>query len=277
MDLKNTFCANMPESEIPACWKDENRLNVLFAPFRDKRINPFEWDSKYADWKNLIYLYTNHNKLLSFTLLDIEKAFTYHKRSPGCLKIVLEEMEKEGIIQQLQEYTKKRSDSWMGWMTDTFVKNPISWSFTKVKNSFGNSINNYVHLMVIQDISKELLKKIPNEYENKVIDTKQLFKLIKEENFTQQDLEIILQYLNYNKKVVLGFHSTDNLSNNVKLIKFGNTPISNKDVNIYILETCENNLIEEVEKLEARSLKLRDEAKECICKGNKHMVSILKY
>lgn len=264
---------NIPEDKIPNCWKDVKRLNVLFAPFRDKSVNHVEWDSKYSDWKQLINLYVKHNRILTFTLTDLDEAFTYNKRVPSCLKTVLEEMRKEGILQLEQDFMKKTSDTWTGWMTDVFIKQPIHWSFTKVRNSISNPLYIYVHVVNVQEEGKNLLLKLPKEYACKVIDVKQLENLLNDEHLNNTNLHLILHYLNCQKKVSLKYYMKDEMEK-LLLIKADGSIIDDKELNIYVLEQCEEKVHEEIHKLEAKSTSFVKEAKTYITKGNKNMVSV---
>ena len=35
-------------------WKDEDRVNVLYAPFRPKGLSPQAWDAKMCFWSDVI-------------------------------------------------------------------------------------------------------------------------------------------------------------------------------------------------------------------------------
>ncbi|KAI4458104.1 charged multivesicular body protein [Holotrichia oblita] len=159
----------LPPDKLPDCWNDESRINVLFAPFRDKSVNPKDWESKLEFWKNLIYIYCTHNHEYVFTYTELSKKFRKGGRSPACLGVVIEEMYKNGDIQTLNVFLQTPSESWSGWITDSFVKKPILWSFTKIKNSIIASDTNisYVHINAVESDSLKLLDKIPLNMKNK--------------------------------------------------------------------------------------------------------------
>lgn len=270
---KNIFNINIPKDEIPNCWKDENRLNVLFAPFRDKSVNSVEWDSKYSDWKQLINLYASHNKILTFTLLDLEKALIHNKRPPSGLKTVLDEMKREGIIQYEEDFLKKTSETWSSWMTDTFVKSPIRWSLNKIKNTLTNPSNTYVHVLTIQEEGRTLLNKIPQEYHQKVMDIQQLSQLFNDTDMTYSNLELILHNLNCQKKVALRLYNKEKSAERLLLIKVNSISIEDKEINMYILEKCEERLRNEIEKIETKNTALIVDAKKYLTKGNRNMVN----
>ena len=49
-------------------WANEQRMNVLFAPLRDKDLNPESWNSKVRFWINLMEKWSRAN---SSPVLDI--------------------------------------------------------------------------------------------------------------------------------------------------------------------------------------------------------------
>lgn len=266
-----SFDEIVPEKSIPSCWKDQNRLNVLFAPFREKQINPVEWDTKYADWKHLIYLYVSSNKMLSFTLLDLEKAFVHNKRVPTCLQTVLDEMKREGILENKPDFMKEASETWSGWMTDVLIKSPIRWSFSKIRNSIGTQLNNFVHLLTVQEEAKRLLAVVPEEYKHKVIDLQQLSSLVQNKDFSFENLQIVLHYLRRKKEIALKYLNNERRT---ILIKLDNRAIEDQDVTIYSLKNCEVKLKEEIEQLEAKTVDFTKEAKKHVVNGNKNMVKL---
>lgn len=271
---ENLF-ANVPEDQIPNCWKNKIRLNVLFAPFRDKSVNHVEWDSKYSDWKQLINLYTKHNRIFTFTLSDLEEAFTYNKCIPSCLKTVVEEMQKEGLLQLEQDFMRKNSDTWTGWMTDVLIKKPIRWSVTKFMNSLTYPLNNYVHVIRVQEEGKELLFKLQKEFKCKVVDVKQLQNMLNDNQLSNNDLHLILHQLHSQKKISLKYYTKD-ATEKLQLIKLDGSDIDDKELNVYILEQCEERLHEEIYKLEGKSTSFNEEAKKYLLKGNKNMVSLIR-
>ena len=42
-------------------WENEQKMNVLFAPLRDKDLNPVSWNSKLQFWINLIEKWSREN------------------------------------------------------------------------------------------------------------------------------------------------------------------------------------------------------------------------
>ena len=73
-------------------WEDDTRMNVLFAPFREKSLNPSSWNQKMTFWIQKITEECVQNQL---TIIDVKTLQTYFSRKgkvPLCLETVIEEM-----------------------------------------------------------------------------------------------------------------------------------------------------------------------------------------
>lgn len=73
-------------------WMDDQKAAVLFAPFRDKSLNPYSWERKMNFWTNaLLECAEIENELL----LDHKMFTNYFERRgkyPKCLDTVMKEM-----------------------------------------------------------------------------------------------------------------------------------------------------------------------------------------
>jgi charged multivesicular body protein 7 len=79
---------------LPDCWNDEARMTSLFAPFRDRSLNPQGWDSKFSFWSAMIFRWCESKNRVSYTLEELNKDFVRNGRTPECLPIVLEELQR---------------------------------------------------------------------------------------------------------------------------------------------------------------------------------------
>lgn len=86
MDKKNSKYV----FEHPECWKDETRMNALFAPFRDREVNPIFYDVKMKFWKDLIKEACSNTGY--FTVQDLSAAFTRNRRIPYCTSNVVKDL-----------------------------------------------------------------------------------------------------------------------------------------------------------------------------------------
>lgn len=78
--------------DFPACWKDEERMNVLFAPFRSRTINPTAWDSKIKFWTELIEQWCRHHKKILISPIEFNNHFQRNGKIPTCLASVFEDL-----------------------------------------------------------------------------------------------------------------------------------------------------------------------------------------
>lgn len=82
----------LPIDKMPEAWYKDERMNAMFAEFRNRSVNPQDWDSKYKFWEEFIVNYLSHMKQCSFSILDINTAFKRKGRTPLCLPTVIEEL-----------------------------------------------------------------------------------------------------------------------------------------------------------------------------------------
>ena len=54
-------------------WTDDERMRVLFAPMRNKELNPESWNAKLTFWTTLIEKWCLKNNKHSFTLHQLGK------------------------------------------------------------------------------------------------------------------------------------------------------------------------------------------------------------
>ncbi|XP_019880740.2 charged multivesicular body protein 7 [Aethina tumida] len=263
----------IPEEKLPDFAKDEQKVSVLFAPLRNRTVNPRDWDNKINCWKILISLYCKSNDVYSFTLQSMNKVFVRNGRPPVCLKDVLEQMLKDGDIIPLDKFDSKSPETWSGWATDVLIKRPLVWSFNKLKNSMFDPSDNitYVEISVINEKSTELFNLIPKDYLNKVINMNDLLSILKKDRSYSSSVKMLLHNLANQKKVFV--HTSNIVDDETYMIKFTDkntaAPINEMDIGIYSLEKNEKLLTETIEKLEDEIQSLIKQAKAQLAKGHK--------
>lgn len=272
----------IPENRLPMCLKDEQRINVLFAPLRNRSVNSKDWDSKISSWKIIIQAYCESNNIYSFTLSSLSNVFIRNGRPPSCLEEVINDMSRNGEIQIIDVFFRKNSDSWSGWATDILIKRPISWSFNKIKNAVftvPTVDKTFVHLDVVKSKCEELMNSIPDEYKNKLISLKELLILLKQDSKQISNVKLLLHHLTNERQLdvtkVNSNKNNDELS--TVLIKFGEghkvTPINEIDIGIYTLEQNEKVLSKNIEVLEDEIQACVKEAKSHLAKNHRQLVS----
>ncbi|KAL1505932.1 hypothetical protein ABEB36_005379 [Hypothenemus hampei] len=255
---------NIPEEKQPNCLKDENRLNVLFAPLRSKNVNSKDWDDKITTWKSIIRIYLETNNLFFFSLSSLNDVFIRHGRPPPCLNEVISDMIRKNEVEVLETFLRKSTDTWSGWLTDFVIRRPLNWSYNTVKKSLFSPVNgNYVHLDVVKNKSEQLLIAIPNHFKNKVFN---LSELEYKDMPTVENLKLLLHYLERQGKISVKSVPSYKISNDTVtlLVKIGDSPITDIDVAIYTLDHNEKLISKHVENLE-------DQIEVCIQEAKQHL------
>lgn len=271
----------IPERKLPECLKDEQRINVLFAPLRNRSVNPKDWDSKLSSWKSIIKAYCEVNDIYTFSLSQLNDVFVRNGRPPSCLNEVVNDMLKNGEIQLLDVYLRRSSSTWSGWAMDILVKRPLSWSFNKVKDTIFTRTNidpTFTHLEVVQTKCSNLLDVIPEKFKNKLISLRDLLSILKKDSSEMSKIKLLLHQLQNNKKIDIT--KLDNIKKeelDILLIKFGDgnkvLPVSDIDIGTYTLEQNEKNLSKNIEILEDEIQICVNEAKINLSKNHRQLVS----
>lgn len=132
-DLGQTKQNGMESDFYPHCWQDDERMENLFAPFRDKSVNPVNYETKMKFWKNLIQEYCKNQGNPIVSLGELRTAFQRKGKRPYCIDTVLEELIVDGSAKTKQQFMEAPLLTWSGWVVHKLVKAPLRWSFDKVK------------------------------------------------------------------------------------------------------------------------------------------------
>lgn len=84
----------LPADKLPECWNQEERMKSLFAPFRNRSVNPEDWSSKYKFWSQLIRTWASYNAQCSITMRDLNANFKKNGVTALCLPTVFQELYK---------------------------------------------------------------------------------------------------------------------------------------------------------------------------------------
>lgn len=133
---------NLPDDFYPACWQEDDRMDNLFAPFRDKSVNPVNYETKMKFWKNLIQEYCIIRGNPTMSLGELRTAFQRNGKKPYCLDTVLEELLADGLAKQKSQFMEPPLLSWAGWAVNKLVKAPLRWGFDRVKERVISTTNN---------------------------------------------------------------------------------------------------------------------------------------
>lgn len=139
---KNGSDLNLPEDFYPACWQEDERMDNLFAPFRDKSVNPVNYETKMKFWKNLIIEYSTLKGNPTISLDELRIAFQRKGKKPYCLNTVLDELLTDGTVKPKSQFMEAPLLSWAGWAVNKLVKAPLRWGFDRVKERVISTQNN---------------------------------------------------------------------------------------------------------------------------------------
>lgn len=139
---QNALTNAMPPDFYPVCWQDDERMQNLFAPFRDKSVNPVNYETKMKFWKNLIQEYCMVQGSATITLNELRSAFQRNGKKPYCLETVLEELLAEGAAKLKTQFMEPPLLSWSGWAVHKLVKAPLRWGFDRVKETVISTTSN---------------------------------------------------------------------------------------------------------------------------------------
>ncbi|KAG5892699.1 hypothetical protein JTB14_011159 [Gonioctena quinquepunctata] len=273
---------DIPETKLPECLKDEERINVLFAPLRSRSVNPKDYHTKISSWKTIIKSYCEAKEKFTFTPSLLNNVFIKNGRPPSCLGEVLSDMQKSGEIQQLDLFLRKTSHTWSGWAADMFIKKPICWSYDKIKKTMLSSDGDqqsFAYLDIIKTKCECLIRSLPENKKNKLISLKDLLEILQKTDDQADDVKLLLHYLS-NQHIIdvttVGNGKQKNELDTI-LVKFGSvngnefSPISETDRGIYILEQNEKMLSNSIEDLEDCIQSCVQEAKMHLSRNHRQM------
>lgn len=265
---ENVCNSPLPAEKLPECWNQEERMSALFSPFRSKSVNPQDWVSKYKFWNDLIYEWLAHTMQCSFSIVDLNQAFKRKGCAPLCLLTVIEELSRNNEIIQETDFFKEPCETWTAWSIDIFVKRPISWSFSKMKNYIvGEKTNNietrYVHLRIVRELGDVILSIAEVKKDNILFPISEIMEHCKsktKKQISESTVRLTLEWLKQKKKVAFKKSSNPNSELLVK-ISIQTNEITEVEEGMYKLTKQENKLIKEIELMEQEKLNIVNEAK----------------
>jgi len=110
-------------------------MQVQFAMFRSRHVDAEGYDAKMNFWMDLIAKYLKFSGRPIFSLRDLQLLFMRGDQLPACLDTVISEMQQRKQIRSRSEFEYDPANSWGGWLVNSLVKRPLSWSWSKIKHS----------------------------------------------------------------------------------------------------------------------------------------------
>jgi len=146
-------------TEICNEWGDDQRMDVMFAPLRNKEVNPESWKSKIDFWIDLVFQWCEHNKTCIVDVEMLKRAFTRKGRTPHCIPEVLSEAMNSGAVCSILRYRQaiKPRSTWAQWAAG-LMRNSLHSSL--VGDPAVAPGTKYVVTGVADALQTELLQKI---------------------------------------------------------------------------------------------------------------------
>lgn len=219
-DFDPKSSSKMKKFPYPECWKNDERMNRLFAPFRTRSVNPEGYDIKIDFWKDMIRRYCEHNGSPNFSKSELQKAFHRKGKVPYDLDTVLNDYIVKKEVRKRNEFVYDPLNSWTGWAMNSFVKKPILWGVQKI-NTKPEADEVFTHLEVANEMT-ENLKELLSEHAGKVIRFSSLKSSMTKDglNFNEDGLFLTLHSLNFQKVIFVEYE----FLNNRKVPKFIKIP-----------------------------------------------------
>ncbi|CAL1676037.1 unnamed protein product [Lasius platythorax] len=211
----------LPAEKLPECWNQEERMSALFSSFCSKSANPQDWTSQYKFWHNLIYEWLKYTMRCSFSIIDLNEAFKRRDCTLLCLVTVIEELLRNNEIIQETDFLQEPCETWTAWSIDIFIKKPINWSFSKVKNYIvGQNTNNtevrYIHLRIVRELGDIILSIADIKKDNVLFPISEIVEYCKsktKKQISENTVRLVLEWLRHRKKVAFrkNFNSSSEL------------------------------------------------------------------
>ncbi|OWF38352.1 charged multivesicular body protein 7-like [Mizuhopecten yessoensis] len=257
-------------TRFPETWNDDARMTVLFAPFRDKSLNPSSWDQKMTFWSNLI---VSDCTICGDIVIDVKTLpcrFQRNGKTPACLSSVVDEMERTGKLKQVADTEMSPSNQgaarkgWMSWGMDTFIKAPISMGWNLMTKPTISSTK-----LVVVEALKSKCEEVCRlqcacmdcDITDSVIEYSELWDRCRELCKTEGEFYLVLKELDKEKRIM--FYHTDTCL----LVKFPQRsestagPVTEQDIQIYSMKKASKVLLDRIEKLGKDVDRLTVEAK----------------
>lgn len=230
-------------------------MNVLFAPFRDKNLNPKSWDQKIKFWSELIVNHCKENKLSFITLTSLKEIFRRKGKSPACLETVITEMKRNGTLKTESYFLKNSNEGWLSWGYKTLVKNPLGWSKQLVTGPPSDNLQEDLIVIDVIKIKAELLLQDTSRpgSQTGLVEYHELREHATQLCPSDQEFDIVMQHLAQSQQVVI-----QQSDNKTKLVKFlhqqkataaDNPQIDEKDVHTHRIQKAHSHVKKQIEEM----------------------------
>ncbi|XP_017022749.1 charged multivesicular body protein 7 [Drosophila kikkawai] len=284
MSLANGVPGN-GEFRLPPCWKDNAVMQVQFAMFRSRQLSTDDYDAKMKFWKELIADYLKFCGRPVFCLRDLQLQFMRGEQLPACLDTVILEMQQRKLIRSRAEFEHDPANSWSGWLVNSLVKRPLSWSWSKIKHSVvaedleAAATVEWIHLDVLKSTCDLITEKVLPENSGKLLHFDAFKSLCKSQQIRiQSDKDYCVCLISLNVRQIVGLEfKTEKGLRQIHLVKIPKKQgedlnISQEDHAVHNLQNTQAQLLKQLESLE-EDIKLNDDKARQYLKENKRQMA----
>ncbi|XP_013398495.1 charged multivesicular body protein 7 [Lingula anatina] len=272
----STGCESPVEENIS--WpEDDDRLNVLYSPFREREVNPKSWDSKLKFWSNVLLQDFRNAGELTFDTKTLPHRFKRKQKIPSCLGTVLQELLRQGKIVSVTEFEAScQQVGWISWGVNYLVKKPIWWTVGTVTGT-NNLVKDgeYILVDLLKELCDKTIDKVQERAQHKATDYLLEWAELKTlcEDICKDDKSLNLVLLQLVKDKKAQFMEPTSKQKLIKFIQKGGrsaSPVSEIDLGVLRLRESEAHLKGEVERVAEDVKRCVRDAKYYLSKGLKN-------
>ncbi|VDL80600.1 unnamed protein product [Nippostrongylus brasiliensis] len=148
---------------LPSFWHDDVAMQGYMSVIKARAINPIDHDRKIKFWTDLIASSCEVEGNAVVSVDSLKKRFRRGDQVPSSLNIVLEHLNKSGVLMPLSKWQEQHS-SWMGWGISQLSKTS-GWLFGQTKTIANER---FIHLPTIKVQADKLMKLYSTEFQSEV-------------------------------------------------------------------------------------------------------------
>ncbi|UJR35652.1 hypothetical protein I4U23_028402 [Adineta vaga] len=112
---------------LPLDWHNDERMDALFAFFKDRELNPVHYDAKMKFWSDTIVAYCEDHGLLQIDMPTIVSRFRRKGKTPKCLDKIFDELIKQNRLISTNDYANSQQTSWVSWTFNKLSSPLTGW------------------------------------------------------------------------------------------------------------------------------------------------------
>ncbi|KAK0410537.1 hypothetical protein QR680_005183 [Steinernema hermaphroditum] len=256
---------------LPLCWEDDAKMTGLMSLPKARHVNPVNYDRVIRFWTDAINKYCENSKTACVTLSQLKRAFLRGSQIPSPLKVVLEDMYKNGAFQTV-ETMQSNNNSWLSWGAG--LLSSTLWG----RNEPDYDRTVFVHCDTLKMQARSVLELYKTEYEMvdcpEVVEYEDLKERSAEICPTKDNYELVVLELERQGELTIGCSSKGE-----KILKFrdhgsrGPVQFTKADATIHDIRRQLTKIEKDIHRLEEHVKKHDANARRTIRSGDKVMAA----